>query len=249
MCFPFKKAEKIDLAKRFCLLTLRVDLQNHPAKKDLICSQLLLVGSKGKTASSMNQNWTIAYVANKLSRVYCQYIEYQQEVKAARQNKTVTTSGGNRRPTATESIKFLDKLKKSFNSALRDDCASKEAERVDKERKAAKKDKASRNRTGARPQDDLDFDPAKAEAEPCPKYGHDLCCMAVDSKEDIQQQNDVVTAEYHKKLRRWESLPKKEKDATKKPRKGPTKEQRIGCFCYKTNCLLMPDGGQCHNCR
>ena len=94
-----------------------------------------------------------------------------------------------------------------------------------------RQEKAAKRYTNAkvRPQDEVDWNLGKQEAEPCPGCGH-YFTMTMESRSTIDEENDGIRADNDKRLREFENLPAAEKKDKKKPLKKKGKSQTIGCY-------------------
>ena len=86
-------------------------------------------------------------------------------------------------------------------------------------------------------QDDVNWDEAKEEAEPCPGCGH-YYTMAIKSREEVDEANDALNATHLQLIREYDDLFVAQKKEKKKPAKQKTKTQTIACYCFRMNCLL-----------
>ena len=99
-----------------------------------------------------------------------------------------------------------------------------------------------------RPQDEVEWDEAKQDAEPCPACGH-FFTMAMESKEEVDGVNQSLKEAHDKEMLEFNSLGENEKKNKRKPSKRMTRDQTIGCYCFKMNCLLQKSGGTCQSCQ
>ena len=141
---------------------------------------------------------------------------------------------------------FID-LVEQFDSLIGEHESEQEVEVA---RDKRRQEKATKRFTNAktRPQDDVDWDVEKQEAEPCPGCGH-YYTMAMESRDKINGENDVIRAENDKKLQEFNNLSAAAKKDRKKPTKKKGKSQTVGCYCFRMNCLLQQSGGTCVSCR
>ena len=230
---PFPKPAK----QIFVVAFLEADLSrlvDNDAKTSLLATQERLKHTKGKSKTSTKRYWTGDYMAEQLAVIVEAYETYQSLVASNRSTRNKTPA-----------IAMLDNLLSKFSVELEKERAKKEAVlHAEAKKKIAKIQKTG----GVRPHEEIEFDRCLALHRSCPHCKH-YNTMHLQSITEIHQYNKEVDEAYKKRMRGFKSLSVSAQQATKKPRKGKSKSRQIGCFCFKTNCMDMPNGGNCYSCR
>ena len=224
-----KMVEKVALLKKF----LAVDVTPFSSTESGRALKVLQTTiEKGKKAT-----WDQLYCATQLSDIYAMFKGHMATPGR------VTRRG---RPGSGTAGFFVDMVEQ-FDGMI----AVFESEtEVEVARDRRRQEKAAKRFTNAktRPQDDVEWDIGKQEAEPCPGCGH-YYTMAMESRETIDGENGVIRAENDQRLREFDGLSGAAKKDKKRPTKKKGKTQTVGCYCFRMNCLLQQSGGTCVSCR
>eukprot|EP00536_Pseudo-nitzschia_multiseries_P007271 jgi/Psemu1/17435/gm1.17435_g len=184
------------------------DLHQNKHSSALIKLQTKAINS-GPTISQRWQNWNTKFMVPILASIHFRYKAYKKELTAF--CATLQTSSRNNNSSSastfqTQTIKYLDQIEKEFDGATNQYIEQMEAVAAKTRQAKQKKAKSVASSKGDRPRDFLEYGITKGDTFPCPKCGHMLMVMQLDTTENI--------AEYNQK-------------AHPKPRRVKYKEQRV----------------------
>eukprot|EP00536_Pseudo-nitzschia_multiseries_P000645 jgi/Psemu1/1491/gm1.1491_g len=97
-------------------------------------------------------------------------------------------------------------------------------------------------KTGQRPQDFIKLDPKKILKQTCPQCGR-FNTTELQSAKEIEQINKQLI---QTQMLHWENKSTAVKLKTRKPRKKPTQERQIACYCHNVHCMLETSRGVCY---
>eukprot|EP00536_Pseudo-nitzschia_multiseries_P001092 jgi/Psemu1/2477/gm1.2477_g len=155
---PYMRAIKTIFLVKFKGLSLS-NLHQNKLSSALIKLLTKAIDS-GSTVSQRQQNWNTKFMVPILVTIHFRCKVYKEELAAF--CATFQTSSRNNHSTSTfqtQTIKYLDPIKKEFNVATNQYI----------EQMKAKKAKSTASSKGDRPQDFIEYDITKGDTFPCPK--------------------------------------------------------------------------------
>eukprot|EP00536_Pseudo-nitzschia_multiseries_P008021 jgi/Psemu1/19356/gm1.19356_g len=174
--------------------------------------------SMGATISPMNRNWGVSYFAKQLAqRAHKRFLIQQQ--------KGHTIGDGC----------FFEWLEVQVHKGVEESQEDKgnfssQCKKFGKLTKLQKK-------SGQWPQDFIKFNLKKILKQICPQ------CDSLQSAIEIKWINKELEHEHLIKMCQWENNSTAVKLKTRKPRKKPTEERQIACYCHNVHCMLETSTG------
>eukprot|EP00536_Pseudo-nitzschia_multiseries_P007273 jgi/Psemu1/17437/gm1.17437_g len=154
------------------------------------------------TVTQRQKNWNTKFMVPILVSIHFWYKAYKKELAAF--CATLQTSSRNNHSTLTstfqtQTIKYLDQIKKEFNGATNQYIEQIEAVAAKTRQTEEKKAKLVTSSKGDRPQDFVEYDITKGDTFPCPKCGH-MMIVQLDTTETIAAYNQKVDNDNEDKI-------------------------------------------------
>eukprot|EP00536_Pseudo-nitzschia_multiseries_P005771 jgi/Psemu1/13479/gm1.13479_g len=198
-------------------------LVKNSAKSKLLKIHQDCYHSTGATISSTYRNFGILYIAKQLGMIMLNFYEYKVLMK--------DLQASNRRS------RFTKELKKA------------KAKEIAAHNVKFGKLTKPRKKSGQRPQDFITFNPKNILKQTCPQCGH-FNTTELQSAKEIKQINKQLEHEHLViKMCQWENKSTAVKLKTRKPRKKPTQERQIACYCHDVHCIIETSRGVCYHGR